>query len=106
MLNTLIDNKNEIKDRIVSAAQELIKTTGIESITIDDVADEMRISRKEIDEFFCGKAQLIEAVVEKQIEQKKISLQRVRMNAANSIEQVFLGWNIVSDFFYSINNEA
>ncbi len=45
-------------------------------------------------------------LIEKQIEQTKMSLQCVRINATNSIEQVFLGWNVVSDFFKSMNSEA
>ena len=106
MLHTLIDNKTEIKNSIIAAAQELIKTTSIETITIADVADEMLIAQKIIYEFFPGKAQLIEAVIEKEIEDKKAALQKVRMNATNSIEQVFLGWNSISDFFKSMNNET
>ncbi len=106
MLSTLIDNKNEKKNRVVAAAEKLIKITGIENISIEDVANEMGISNSTIYEFFCSKEQLIEAIIEKKIDDKKKLLQRVRMNAGNSIEQVFLGWNAVSDFFQSMNNET
>jgi len=97
---------NKTKDNIITAAQELMKTAGIENITLDDVANEMHISKQTSYEFFSCKAQFVEALIEKHIEQKKKSLQRVRLNATNSIEQVFLGWNIVSDFFKSMNSEA
>ncbi len=106
MLSTIMENKYEVKNRAIVVAQELIKTTGIENITIDDVATEMHAPPKTIYEYFCGESQLIEAVVEKNIDEKKNTLQNVRMHATNSIEQVYLGWSIVSDFFESINNEA
>lgn len=106
MLNTLIADKKEMNTHIIAAAQELINITGIKNITIDDVANELRIPQQTIYKLFPGKAQLIEAIVEKQIEDKKTVLQKVRIHANNSIKQVFLGWNVLSNFFQSLNNES
>ncbi len=103
-MNTLIATND--KNDILTAALELIKSTGFENVTLNDVTDEMRIGEQNIYELFSRKAQLIEAVVEKQIEEKRTDLRKVRMRASNSIEQVFLGWNILSDFFKSLNNEV
>ena len=91
--------------RIITTAQGLINATGIETITFESLANQMRIFQQTTYKLFPGKVQLIEAVIDKEMKDKNIALQMVRRNATNSIQQVFFGWNVISDFFKRLNNE-
>jgi len=54
------ENKNEMKDKIISKATELFLKLGFKSVTMDDIAGEMCISKKTIYKYFCNKEVLIE----------------------------------------------
>jgi hypothetical protein len=49
-----------MKDKIISKASELFLKLGFKSITMDDIACEMCISKKTIYKYFCNKEVLIE----------------------------------------------
>ena len=48
-----------MKDKIISKATELFLKLGFKSVTMDDIATEMCISKKTIYKFFCNKEILI-----------------------------------------------
>lgn len=50
---------SEMKDKIISKATELFLKLGFKSVTMDDIANEMCISKKTIYKFFCNKELLI-----------------------------------------------
>ena len=61
-----------MKDKIISKATELFLKLGFKSVTMDDIACEMCISKKTIYKYFCNKEVLIEestALVHKEIHQ-------------------------------------
>ena len=49
-----------MKDKIISKASDLFLKLGFKSVTMDDIAAEMCISKKTIYKFFCNKEVLIE----------------------------------------------
>jgi AcrR family transcriptional regulator len=53
------ENGNETKSRILQAAQELFFSYGIRSITMDDIARHLSISKKTIYQFFEDKDQIV-----------------------------------------------
>jgi len=83
-----------------------LKTIGIKSMTMDDLADETGISKKAIYQFFNGKTELIECVVSDMIRQKKEALRDARLFSSNAVEQAFLGWHVIREFLQSINPEV
>lgn len=59
-----------MKDKIISKATELFLKLGFKSVTMDDIAGEMCISKKTIYKYFCNKEVLIEestSMVHKQV---------------------------------------
>jgi AcrR family transcriptional regulator len=61
-----------MKEKIISKASELFLKLGFKSVTMDDIAGEMCISKKTIYKYFCNKEVLIEestATVNKQVHQ-------------------------------------
>jgi len=53
-----------MKDKIVSRASDLFLKLGFKSVTMDDIASEMCISKKTIYKYFCNKEVLIEESTE------------------------------------------
>jgi TetR/AcrR family transcriptional regulator, biofilm operon repressor len=49
-----------MKDKITSKATELFLKLGFKSVTMDDIAGEMCISKKTIYKYFCNKELLIQ----------------------------------------------
>ncbi len=61
-----------MKDKIISKASSLFLKLGFKSVTMDDIAGEMCISKKTIYKYFCNKEILIEestAMVHKEVHQ-------------------------------------
>ncbi|MBP4138694.1 MULTISPECIES: TetR/AcrR family transcriptional regulator [Flavobacterium] len=61
-----------MKEKIISKASELFLKLGFKSVTMDDIAGEMCISKKTIYKYFCNKEVLIEestSMVHKQVHQ-------------------------------------
>lgn len=61
-----------MKDKIISKASEMFLKLGFKSITMDDIAGEMCISKKTIYKYFCNKEILIEestATIHKEVHQ-------------------------------------
>lgn len=54
-----------MKEKIISKSKEMFLKLGFKSITMDDIANEMCISKKTIYKFFCNKEVLIAETVEK-----------------------------------------
>lgn len=53
------------RDAILDVAERLIRTRGYEGISVQDVQDELGVSRGAIYHYFASKADLVEAVVER-----------------------------------------
>ena len=49
-----------MKDKIIAKASEMFLKLGFKSITMDDIAGEMCISKKTIYKYFCNKEVLIQ----------------------------------------------
>lgn len=78
-----------MKEKIISKASELFLKLGFKSITMDDIAGEMCISKKTIYKYFCNKEVLIEestAMVHKAIHQ---SIDAIVAKNHNAIEENF-----------------
>ncbi|RTY89347.1 TetR/AcrR family transcriptional regulator [Flavobacterium sp. GT3R68] len=61
-----------MKDKIITKASEMFLKLGFKSITMDDIAGEMCISKKTIYKYFCNKEILVEestAMVHKEVHQ-------------------------------------
>src|SRR6202000_2790704 len=57
----------DVKERILSKAADLFMRYGIRSITMDEIASQLGISKKTIYQFFTDKDDLVSAVIEREI---------------------------------------
>lgn len=88
-----------MKEKIIAKATDLFLKLGFKSVTMDDIAGEMCISKKTIYKYFCNKEVLIEettTLVHKEVHQIIDSI--VAQNH-NAIEENFLIRKMFKDMF-------
>ena len=78
----------EIKDRILFGAQDLFFKYGIKSITMDDIAKHLAVSKKTIYQFFADKNELVETLLSESLKRDENELRQIQKDSENVIEEV------------------
>ena len=78
----------EPKQQIVTKARDLFMRYGIKSISMDDLARELGMSKKTVYQYVENKADLIQKVFEDHLEEEKQTLAQYRSEATNAIDEM------------------
>lgn len=78
-----------MKDRIMSKASDLFLKLGFKSVTMDDIAGEMCISKKTIYKYFCNKEILIEESTAMVHDEIHTIIEQIVAKKHNAIEENF-----------------
>ena len=78
----------EIKDRILFGAQDLFFKYGIKSITMDDIAKHLAVSKKTIYQFFADKNELVETLLSESLKKDEFELRQIQKDSENVIVEV------------------
>lgn len=78
-----------MKEKIISKASEMFLKLGFKSITMDDIAGEMCISKKTIYKYFCNKELLIEQSTETIHKDVHQIIENITAKEYNAIEENF-----------------
>ena len=92
-----------MKETIVKKATEMFMSLGFKSVTMDDIANELGISKKTIYQHFCNKHDLVEASTLSVFETVSCGIDGIREMGKNSIEEIFI---IRSFMMQHLNNES
>ncbi|PLK46392.1 TetR/AcrR family transcriptional regulator [Emticicia sp. TH156] len=79
----------EIKERILKAAESLFRKFGIRSVSMDDIASELGISKKTIYQNFEDKDSIVYEIARTNMMCDIEESERIYKESANPIEQVF-----------------
>ncbi|MEO8855244.1 MAG: TetR/AcrR family transcriptional regulator [Ginsengibacter sp.] len=93
----------ELKDRIKQKAQDLFRRYGIKSVTMDEIAAQVGMSKKTIYHCFSDKNELVDEVVEDMLAENKIFCISSRKKATNAIEEVHLGMESLQEMLGNMN---
>jgi AcrR family transcriptional regulator len=93
----------EMQHRIQHKAAELFLLYGIRSITMDEIALQLGISKKTIYQFYADKNELVSAVIEKILDHNRDCCQSYRKVARNAVHEVFLAMEMVQEMFENMN---
>ncbi|MBS1645876.1 MAG: TetR/AcrR family transcriptional regulator [Bacteroidetes bacterium] len=80
----------EVKDNILEAALRLFFKYGIKSITMDDIAKEMSISKKTIYRFFTEKDDIVNALMDIELARNKEAIIQFSKQAKDPIHELIL----------------
>ena len=79
----------DLEKSIVVTSTELFLTLGFKSVTMDDIAEEMKISKKTIYTFFANKEALVQSVVFSVYSYITTNLTQIREKASNPISELY-----------------
>lgn len=93
----------EINERIRCKADELFRTYGVKSITMDEIASQLGISKKTIYQSFTDKDQLVGEVIHGIINDNKNACMACFSTSDNAIQEVFLTMQTLKKLFSGLN---
>lgn len=93
----------ETKDRIATKAHELFLRYGIRSISMDEIAAHLGISKKTIYQSFEDKDSLVEAVIELEIQENMHDCNLCKGQSDNAIHEVYLAMDMVQEMLKGMN---
>ena len=93
-----------MKDKIMSKASDLFLKLGFKSVTMDDIAEEMCISKKTIYKYFCNKEILIEESSTKVHAEIHTIIDNIVSKNHNAIEENFEIRKMFKEMFQSLDN--
>ncbi len=79
----------ETKDRILKGAEELFFKYGIKSITMDDIAKHLAISKKTIYQFYSDKNEVLEMLMKDGMKANQKEFEQLAKDSENVIAEVF-----------------
>ena len=79
---------------IVTKVRALYTEYGIKSVTMDDVAHELSISKKTLYQHFADKKELVLAVLKEDYRKRQVDFSSILNNNVNAIEELFLYYKL------------
>jgi AcrR family transcriptional regulator len=93
----------EVKERILNKAADLFMRYGIRSITMDEIAAQLGISKKTIYQFFTDKDDMVTAVIDQEIEKNEKDCLQFRDQSENAVHQIFIALEGLEEMLKSTN---
>lgn len=93
----------EPKDRILKGAEELFFKYGIKSITMDDIAKHLAISKKTIYQYYSDKNEMLEVLMKNKMKTNQLEFEQLAKNSENVIEEVFAIMKHMGNMFSQMN---
>src|SRR5271156_6303064 len=90
-------------ERIIEGSLELFLTAGIKSVTMDDIAKHLGMSKKTIYQFFKDKNELVLALVKKKLQQDEDQMCAIIGKSGNVIEEMINMMKCSEEMFSRIN---
>ncbi len=81
-----MEEKTEIKNRILKAAYELFKKFGFRSISMDDIARQLGMSKKTLYQSFADKDEIVTLAMEEYIAHQEEELKELRAHTTDAID--------------------
>ncbi len=93
----------DVKERIKQKSDELFKRYGIKSITMDEIANQLGISKKTIYHTFADKDELVDSVISDLLVHNREQCAGSRVKADNAIHEVFMVMEMLQEMFENMN---
>ena len=90
-------------ERIIQGSEELFLKAGIKSITMDDIARHLGMSKKTIYQFFKDKNELVSAAVKRKLKEDEDQMNDIISKSENVIEEMINMMKCSEDIFSRIN---
>ena len=81
-------NGSDTKERILKAAQELFFSYGIRSITMDDIARHLSVSKKTLYRFFEDKDQIVHVLTQLDLKENERMMKEIAASSKDAIDEI------------------
>lgn len=95
--------EKDTAERIKQTAHGLFMQFGLRSVSMDDIATGLGISKKTIYQFYKDKDALVEDVIASIIEHNQLCCQKDREGSINAIHEIFLAMDFMMEIFKPMN---
>lgn len=93
----------ETQERIVTKAHELYMRYGIRSVSMDEIAAQLGMSKKTIYQFYADKDALVEGVIGIEINVNEQECAKHRGLCDNAVHEIFLAMDMVQEMLKGMN---
>lgn len=93
----------ETKERILETSEELFFRFGIRSVTMDDIAKALGISKKTIYIHFKDKDEIVEGVAEQALQRDKCESEKIHDRAKDPIDEIIQSTQLMRDMVANIH---
>jgi TetR/AcrR family transcriptional regulator, cholesterol catabolism regulator len=93
----------EPKERILIKAEELFMQFGIRSVSMDDIANNLGMSKKTLYQYYADKDELVDAVVDGHIKVIQTDCVGCRKDAKDAVHEIFITMERIMEEFNNMN---
>ena len=93
----------EAKERILLKSEELFMQYGIRSVSMDDIANNLGMSKKTLYQYYADKDELVEAVVERHVTEIQSDCMNCRHEAKDAVHEIFITMERIVDEISNMN---
>ncbi len=93
----------EPKERILVKSHELFNRYGIRSVSMDDIAAQLGMSKKTLYQYYTDKDELVNAVFDIVLTDNKAHCMECSKQGENAIQEVFLSFDVVEEMLKNMN---
>jgi AcrR family transcriptional regulator len=93
----------EAQERIVGKAHELFMRYGIRSVSMDEVANQLGISKKTIYQFYTDKDALVEDVIDIELTKSEQGCTMHKKQSENPIHEIFMAVDMLLEMLSQMN---
>lgn len=93
----------EIQERIAQKAHDLFLQYGIRSISMDEIAAQLGISKKTIYQFYTDKNALVDSVIDIVVRDNENECCGCRQESENPIHEIFVAMDMVQEMLRTMN---
>lgn len=93
----------EVKEYIVEEADKLFCQFGFKSVTMDDIAKHLGMSKKTIYQHFSDKDELVNILIEEKLRLQDCAMDFCASKAENAVEEIFFAITTIHELLSSMN---
>ncbi|MBP8067561.1 MAG: TetR/AcrR family transcriptional regulator [Pedobacter sp.] len=93
----------EVKEYIVEEADKLFCQFGFKSVTMDDIAKHLGMSKKTIYQHFSDKDELVNILIEEKLRTQHCAMDFCALKAENAVEELFFAITNIHELLSSMN---
>lgn len=79
---------NEISEKVLKGAEELFMKYGVRSVSMDNIANHLGVSKKTLYQYFNDKDEIVESVTQRHLDVNREQIEGIHEQAKNSIEEL------------------